>query len=138
MTKDRPASPEPSDDPKPESKRADHFVERMFSGFGHAVWPARRPLPPPEEPYRPLRQSRAKPGVCFRLQGQTHELRVQASSPATDVMTDLSRVEAITTTAAASIEEAHQEMIVRGVRSLFVVDEAEVVLGIITANDIVG
>jgi CBS domain-containing protein len=112
----------------------------MFSGFGHLpdLPPARPPLPPSEEPYRPLRQSRAGAGVCFRLQNRTHELRVQATSPATDVMTDLSRVEAITTMAAASIDEAHQEMIVRGVRALFVVDEARVVLGIITANDIAG
>ena len=138
MTTDHPAPPEQSDDPKRDSKRADPFVERMFSGFGHAVWPVRRPLPPPEQPYRPLRQSRAKPGVRFRLQNHTHEVRVHAASPATDVMTDLGRVEAITTAAAASIEEAHQEMIVRGVRALFVVDDGGVVLGIITANDIAG
>jgi CBS-domain-containing membrane protein len=93
---------------------------------------------PSEEPYRPLRQSKARSGVTYRLQGQTPELRVQANSPATDVMTDLSRILAVTTATGASIDEAHRAMITHGVRALFVVDEARVILGIITANDILG
>jgi CBS domain len=122
-----------------EPKHGSQFVERMFSGFGHVseARPAQAQRPS-EEPYRPLRQSKARPGVTYRLQSQTHELRVQASSPATDVMTDLSRVAAVTTAAGASIDEAHQAMIMHGVRALFAVDEASVVLGIITANDILG
>ena len=122
-----------------EPKHGSQFVERMFSGFGHVSEvrhaQAQRPS---EEPYRPLRQSRAWLGVTYRLQSQTPELGVRASSPATDVMTDLSRVAAVTTAAGASIDEAHQTMITHGVRALFVVDEASVVLGIITANDILG
>jgi CBS domain containing-hemolysin-like protein len=122
-------------EPKPGSQ----FVERMFSGFGHPGEVRHAPAPPPaEEPYRPLRQSKARPGATYRLQAQTSELRVQASSPATDVMTDLSRVAAVTTGAGANIDEAHQVMITHGVRALFVVDEANSVLGIVTANDIVG
>ena len=111
----------------------------MFSGFGHIseVRPAQVPRPP-EAPYRPLRQSKAGHGVIYRLQGQTPVLRVQANSPATDVMTDLCRVVAVTTTAGASIDEAHRTMIAHGVRALFVVDEAMVILGIITANDVSG
>lgn len=125
---------------KSEPKHPGQFMERMLSGIGHITEasPERPPLPPSEEPYRPLPQSRVKHGVSFRLQSQTHELRVQASSPATDVMTDLSRVEAVTTTINASIDEAHEAMITHGVRALFVVDEARVVLGIITATDILG
>ena len=122
-----------------EPKHSGPFVERMFSGFGHVseVRPAqvRRPS---EEPYRPLRQSKAGSGVTYRLQSQTPELRVQVSSPATDVMTDLSRVAAVTTATGTSIDEAHQAMIRHGVRALFVVDEAGVIQGIITANDILG
>jgi CBS domain-containing protein len=53
-------------------------------------------------------------------------------------MTDLSRIVAVTTVAGASIDEAHQAMITQGVRALFVVDEARAILGIITANDILG
>ena len=111
----------------------------MFSGFGHvdAVRPAHAPQPP-DEPYRPLQQSKAGPGVTYRLQSPTSALPVLASSPATDVMTDLSRVVAVTIAAATSIDEARQTMIAHGVRALFVVDDARAILGIVTANDIVG
>ena len=122
-----------------EPKRGGQFVERMLSGFGHVS--EVRPAPaqqPSEEPFRPLRQSKARPGVTYRLQSQASELRVQASSPATDVMTDLSRVVAVTIATGASIDEAHQAMITHGVRALFVVDDASVIQGIVTANDILG
>jgi CBS domain-containing protein len=141
MTTKNSASPEEPAAAKPEPKPTGQFVERMFSGFGHVteVRPAQaQPQPPSEEPYRPLRQVKARPGETYRLQSHTSELRVQASSPATDVMTDLSRVAAVTTTTGASLDEAHQTMITHGVRALFVVDEGRVVLGIITANDILG
>jgi CBS domain-containing protein len=139
MMAKKPASPEEGAAGKLEPKHEDDFVERMFSGIGHvAEVRLAQPRPPSEEPYRSLRQLKAKAGVTYRLQSQTDELRVHASSPATDVMTDLSRVVAVTTTAHASVDAAHQEMINRGVRALFVVDEGRVVLGIITANDILG
>jgi CBS domain-containing protein len=120
-------------------KHGGQFVEKMFSGFGHIseVRPAQAQRPS-EEPYRPLRQSKARSGVTYRLQSQSLELQVQANSPATDVMTDLSRVVAVTIATGASIHEAHQAMITHGVRALFVVDGARVILGIITANDILG
>ena len=139
MTTKNSASPEEPAATRSEPKHGGEFVERMFSGFGHVteVRPAQAPRPS-EEPYRPLRQSKAKSGVIYRLQSQTRELRVQANSPATHVMTDLNRVVAVTTAAGASIDEAHQAMITRSVRALFVVDEAGVILGIITADDILG
>ena len=122
-----------------ESRHGGQFVERMFSGFGHTS--EFRPVmarPPSEERYRPLRQSKASTGATYRLQSPTSQLKVQANSPATDVMTDLSRVLAVTVDAGASIDDAHQAMIENRVRALFVVDDAGVVLGIITANDILG
>ena len=139
MAKRPSASPDEAAAMKLEPKHGEHFVERMFSGFGHVteVRPAHVP-PPSEGPYRPLRQSKAGTGVTYRLQSHTAELQVQANSPATDVMTDLSRVIAVTTAPGASIDEAHQAMITRGVRALFVVDEARTILGIVTANDTLG
>ena len=124
----------------PEGKHGGEFVERMLSGFGHAsdVPPAQAKRPSEELPYRSLRQSKARSGVSYRLQNQTSVLRVLATSPAADVMTDLSRVVAVTIGTGARIEEAHQAMITHGVRSLFVVDDAKVILGIVTANDIFG
>ena len=133
------ASPDAADATKSEPKQADDLVERMFSGFVHVTQvPPSQPRPPSEEPYRPLHQVKAGVGVTYRLQSPTRELRVQANSPATDVMTDLSRVVAVTTTAGATVDAAHQEMIKHSVRALVVIDEARVVLGIITANDILG
>lgn len=122
-----------------ETKDGSQFVGRMFSGFGHSS-EVRPPQPqrPLEEPYRPLLQSKARSGVTYRLQSRTAELRVQANSPATDVMTDLSRVTAVTIISSASIDDAHQAMIEYRVRSLFVVDDAAAIQGIVTANDIVG
>ena len=131
--------PTSREEPAAETKHSGEFVERMFSGIGHMYEvPAAHPQMRPEEPYRPLRQSKARPGVMYRLQSPTAALRVQANSPATDVMTDLSKVKAVTTAAAASVDEAHQTMIARGVRALFVVDESGLVLGIVTANDVLG
>jgi len=121
-----------------EPKTSEPFVERMFSGLLHATVPHAPLQPALEEPYRPLREVKAHAGVTYRLQNQTRELHVQASSPATDVMTDLSRVIAVTTTANATVDEAHLAMIKRGVRALFVLGESRVVVGIITANDILG
>jgi CBS domain-containing protein len=139
MATKNPASSETSatDGLKPEP--GGQFVGRMFSGFGHVdeVRPAQAQLRS-EEPYRPLRQSKASAGVVYRLHSQTSELRVQANSPATDVMTDLSRVAAVTIAIGASVADAHQAMITHGVRALFVVDDSRIIQGIVTANDILG
>lgn len=122
-----------------ETKRSGQLVERMFSGFGHTtVLGTDQAEQPSEEPYRPLRQSKAGPGATYRLQSQIPVLQVQATSPATDVMTDLSRVAAVTIDSSANIDEAQRTMIASGVRALFVVDEERAVVGIITSNDVVG
>jgi hypothetical protein len=122
-----------------EPKHGGQFVERMFSGFGHAtVMGSGRAQQPWQEPFRPLHQLKAGPGTTYRLQQQTPELQVQSTSPATDVMTDLSRVTAVTIDPGANIDEAQHAMIARGVRALFVVDEAGAVAGIITSNDVLG
>jgi CBS domain-containing protein len=122
-----------------EPKRGGQLVERMFSGFGHTTVPGTDQVErPSDEPYRPLRQSKAGPGATYRLQSQIPELPVQATSPATDVMTDLSRVAAVTIDGSANIDEAQRTMIARGVRALFVVDEERAVVGIITSNDVLG
>jgi CBS domain-containing protein len=123
----------------PEPKHGSLFVEKMFSGFGHETVPPPKPTPPAAgEPYRALRQSTAPSGVAFRLPVLDGAMRVQADSPATDVMTDLARVAAATIPPAASVDEANRVMIRRGVRSLFVVGETNAIEGIITATDVVG
>ena len=122
-----------------EPKRADQFVERMFSGFGANIEPPHPShRPPSEQPYLPLRQSKAGPGSTYRLRSQTPAGRVEASSPATQVMTDLTRVAAVSTWSYATVGEARQAMIAHRVRALFVVDADDAVLGIITSTDVMG
>jgi len=64
--------------------------------------------------------------------------RVTLESPALDVMTDLRQIPALTVEPEASIEAANARMIRRGVRLLFVTDQQERILGLITATDILG
>ena len=68
MTAKNRASPEASTPADLESNHGGQFVGRMFSGFGHIdeLRPAQVQLPA-EEPYRPLRQSKARSGVIYRL-----------------------------------------------------------------------
>jgi hypothetical protein len=112
----------------------------MFSGFGHAHAELRsaQDRKPSEHPYRPLRQSKARPGVTYRLRTQPSAVRVEADSPATDVMTDLSRVAAVAIRGHATVDEAQQAMIAHGVRALFVAEREGTVLGIITSSDVLG
>lgn len=63
---------------------------------------------------------------------------VRMVSSALEVMTDLRYVPAETVLAQYTLETATQKMIVRGVRSLLVVNEYEDVIGIITARDVMG
>jgi hypothetical protein len=125
--------------PRTEPKPGAHFVEKMFSGFGHEHV-ARPESPPPAaaEPYRALRQSTAPSPATYRLRSHDPAPRVHAGSPALDVMTDLTRVEAVTIAPGASVDEANQLMIRHRVRSLFVVGEANAIAGIITATDAQG
>ena len=64
--------------------------------------------------------------------------RVSLESPALEVMTDLARTTPATIRPQAPLAGANQFMITRGVRLLLVVDEHEIVLGVLTANDLLG
>lgn len=63
---------------------------------------------------------------------------VHVDSPAVLVMTDLARVEPAIVRADAMLARAHQMMVHRGVRMLFVTGEDRALEGILTANDILG
>lgn len=64
--------------------------------------------------------------------------RVQADSPAIEVMTDLQCVAAATVAPDAPLSQANQTMIARGVRLLLVVDKGGRLTGLITARDTMG
>src|SRR5215212_3254375 len=86
--------------------------------------------------YHPLQQhALATGGQCVLARPVAP--RATVDSPALEVMTDLSRVPAVSIEAGASIIAANDYMIARGVRALFVMDGATVA-GLITASDILG
>jgi hypothetical protein len=88
--------------------------------------------------YAPLRHLLAKPGDRYLLPLPGKFASIALGAPATDVMTDLRRVSAVTIGPDASIDEANQTMIAHRVRALFVVDDVRRVSGIITSTDILG
>lgn len=59
-------------------------------------------------------------------------------SPAILAMTDLTRVTAAVALPGMTVEEANRYMIRRGVRMLMVLDEQELLVGIVTATDFLG
>lgn len=59
-------------------------------------------------------------------------------SPAVLVMTDLTRVAAAVASPGTTVDEANRYMMRRGVRMLLVLDDEELLIGIVTATDILG
>ena len=84
----------------------------------------------------PLRE--LGPGADFRRPQQPQPARVTLESPALEVMTDLARVSPATIRPQAPLEGANQFMISRGVRLLLVVDVRDIVVGVLTATDVLG
>lgn len=83
-----------------------------------------------------LKTFTAPPGTTFS-QPSTFTL-VRAESPAPCVMTDLRQVSAATIGPEATLAQATQTMISRGVRLLLVTNRDDEVLGLITARDTSG
>jgi CBS domain-containing protein len=63
---------------------------------------------------------------------------VTLDSPAILVMTDLTRVAAAGASPAMTLDEANRYMMRRGVRMLLVLDDQELLVGIVTTTDILG
>lgn len=87
--------------------------------------------------YSPLDSPLLAPGAQL-ADLERRAVRPDLESPALDVMTDFARVPAATIEPSATVAEANQFMMRRGVRSLMVVDATRRVLGIITARDVLG
>ena len=86
--------------------------------------------------YSPLPYDQLEPDSTYHRPPQRLPERVGADSPALDVMTDLTKVAAITIGPCATIDEAQQRMIASAVRLLLVTDEHNRILGLITATDL--
>ena len=87
--------------------------------------------------YHPLTAHRLQSGARHHQPGQD-AARVRIDSPALSVMTDLRQIPAATIDPEAPVDAANRFMIRRGVRLLLVSDDAHQVLGLITANDVLG
>lgn len=87
--------------------------------------------------YLPLTAHRLQAGARYHQPGEDPE-RVRVDSPALAVMTDLRQIPAATIDLEAPLDAANRFMIRRGVRLLLVTDDDRQVLGLITANDILG
>ncbi len=88
-------------------------------------------------PYRRLAGTVVSATGCFVLDA-FNPPSVTADSPAALAMTDLARVPPATITSEPSIETANQSMLLRGVRLLLVVGEANRIIGVVTADDLLG
>ena len=86
--------------------------------------------------YSPLTLAALGPGA--RVAEPMSPGRVTLDDPAFSVMTDLREVSAATTRPDETIDQAHAQMIRRGVRLLFVLDRGAAVAGILTATDLLG
>jgi len=87
--------------------------------------------------YPALPTGRVASAGCF-LTSSHVPMPVRIDSPALQVMTDLTRLPAAIICRSAFVHEAHQAMIHRGVRMLFVTNEDRQLEGIITASDLLG
>jgi len=88
--------------------------------------------------YDPLPIRELGAGAGLRRPTQPAAGKVTIESAALEVMTDLRRTTPATIRPQAPLAGANQFMITRGVRLLLVVDEQEMVLGVITATDVLG
>jgi CBS domain-containing protein len=92
----------------------------------------------PMSSYRILNAGALDVGTGIERPRQALPARVTLDSPAVDVMTDLSRVAAEAIPANVSVDYAEARMIASGVRLLFVTNQNNEVVGIITARDLSG
>lgn len=88
--------------------------------------------------FSPLSASPLAARACFCHPVQALPARISLDSPAMDAMTDFRRVAAVTVGSQTAIDDANRKMIENGIRLLLVVEAPDIVLGIVTASDILG
>lgn len=89
--------------------------------------------------YQPLPSRRMAPGTRYhRLFPRPSAPPVKLASAATDVMTNLKRVPAVTIGPDEPLDDANRKMLANRIRLLLVVDETDRILGVLTATDVLG
>ena len=91
-----------------------------------------------ETRYAPIRSRLMRAGTVVRQPAIDSAPRVRPADPALSVMTDLRQVPAVLVDPDVDIEAAMRIMIRRNVRSLFVVNVENEILGLVTATDLLG
>lgn len=89
------------------------------------------------EKFLPRHQIPLQSGATFCRPPAPPEL-IRLSNPATDVMTDFQYVHPVTVRPDVPIDDALEQMKTAGVRLLLVTNDAEEIIGLITASDIQG
>jgi len=88
--------------------------------------------------YLPLHHHRLAGVASVTRRTEAGDHRATAQSPATEVMTDLTAVDAVRVAPNLPIDAALERMKVGGVRLLFVTGQGDDLLGVITSRDIEG
>lgn len=88
--------------------------------------------------YRALPFQTIAQNAIINRRNRQRPSNVSMDDSATAVMTDLETVTAYSTEPTASIQAAHDKMIACGVRLLFVTDENDELVGLITTTDLYG
>ncbi|MDH5359316.1 MAG: CBS domain-containing protein [Gammaproteobacteria bacterium] len=89
--------------------------------------------------YKTLSLSPLENKMSFCRPSMTYsEEKISLDAPAKTVMTDLTRVSAVTASPMCSIVMAHDRMIANGVRMLIITDQKDHILGLVTDTDING
>ena len=88
--------------------------------------------------FRALQRHGLKPDTRICMFDDGMSLTVTPSDMAIKSMTDLGRVSAVATKPESTIDQALQRMIHAGVRMLFVLDDFGMLVGLVTARDLMG
>lgn len=90
-----------------------------------------------QDRYKPLAQVSVCSGGCY-VGGALNPTFVKVSSPAIEVMTDLTKMPPATVAPQETLHQANQHMLLRGVRLLLVVEPNGRISGVVTARDLLG
>ncbi|MGD9787065.1 MAG: CBS domain-containing protein [Sulfuricellaceae bacterium] len=88
--------------------------------------------------YQPIPSAALQKGATFYQPDQILPEQVNLEDHAINVMTDLKKIPAVTIIETATIDQANNRMIARGVRLLFVMNCHYHIVGIVTATDLLG
>jgi len=88
--------------------------------------------------YKNLSYNTLVRGTKINRRTQNRQTSVSLNNPATIVMTDFSQVSPFSIEPTASIDQTNAKMIACGVRLLFVLDNTDGLIGLITASDVLG